>query len=220
MQDSSSPRTLTVTDPQASRLLLDPIEFHFFEPFLSREITVGEAAALLGCKPNSLLARVRRMLACGLLEIVREVPRAGRAIKVYRSVADVFFVQKSSSPIAEYGVWVRSRSRLLQTGVQFAQSQATRVNGDRIYRDEHGVVNHTAAVSLTENHDPLRPDEPAVYTASHDAVHLDFEEAKQFQRDLHALMGRYKTIGGGQRYLVWLNLVPLPAEASPVDRER
>ena len=208
-----------MTDPQASRLILDPDEFHFFEPFLARELTISEAAATLGCRPNSLLARVRRMVACGLLEIVREVPRAGRAIKVYRSVAEVFFVPLSRSPVAEYGVWARSRARLLQTGVQYAQSQPTRVGGDRIYRDGHGVVNHTAAVSLTENHDPLRLDEPAVYTASHDAMYLGFEEAKQFQRDLHALMGRYKTIGGGQRYLVWLNLVPLPAEALPVNRE-
>jgi hypothetical protein len=81
------------------------------------------------------------------------------------------------------------------------------------------VVNHNAANSGAENHDPLGPDAPAVFTASHDAVYLDFEDAKQFQRDLDALMGRYKTIGGGQRYLVWLNLVPLPAEASPDDRE-
>jgi len=219
MQGPPSSRTLTVTDPRASRLLLDPDEFYFFEPFLAQEVTITQAAALLGCRPNSLLARVRRMLACGLLEVTREVPRAGRAIKVYRSVAEVFFVHKSPSPITEHGAWVRSRARLLQTGVQFAHSQPTRVSGDRIYRDEHGVVNHTAAVSPAENHDPLCPDEPAVFTASHDAVYLDFEEAKRFQRDLDALMGRYKTIGGGQRYLVWLNLVPLPAEASPLDRE-
>ena len=50
-------------------------------------------------------------------------------------------------------------------------------------------------------------------------MYLDFEDAKRFQRDLNTLMERYKTIGGGQRYLVWLNLVPLPAEASTVDRE-
>ena len=120
---------------------------------------------------------------------------------------------------AEYGVWARSRTRLLQTGIRYAQRQPTRVSGERIYRDAHGVVNHTAAVSASENHDPLRPDEPAVFTASHDAVYLDFGEAKQFQCSLHALMQRYKTVGGGQRYLVWLNLVPLPAEASPVDHE-
>ena len=153
---------LTVTDLRATRLLLDPAEFHFFEPFLAREVTVSEAAATLGCRPNSLLAWVRRMVACGLLEVAREVPRAGRAIKVYRSVAEVLFVPLSRSPAVEYGVWSRSRARLLQTGIRYAQGQPTRVSGDRIYRDEHGVVNHTAAVSPTENHDPsVRTNRPS-----------------------------------------------------------
>ena len=208
-----------MTDPRAARLLLDPAEVHFFEPFLGRELTIGAAAAALGCKPNSLLGRVRRMLDCGLLEVAREVPRSGRAIKVYRSVAEVFFVPLGRSAIADHGVWAASRARLLQTGLRYSQSQPTRLSGHRIYRDLHGVVNHNSASGPAADHSPLGPEEPAVFTASHDAVHLDFEDAKRFQRELDALMQRYKAIGGGQRYLVWLNLVPLPAEASPVDRE-
>ena len=219
MQVLPSPRTLTITDPLAARLLLDPAEVHFFEPFLGRELTISEAAASLGCKPNSLLARVQRMLACGLLEVSRELPRAGRAIKVYRSVAETFFVPLSRSAITDHGVWAASRARLLQTGLRYSQSQPTRLGGHRIYRDQHGVVNHNSAISPEVDHNPLVPDEPAVFTASHDSVFLDFEDAKRLQGELDALMKRYKTIGGGQRYLVWLNLVPLPAEASPVDRE-
>ena len=219
MQGAPSPRTLTVSDPQAARLLLNPDEVYFFEPFLARERTVGEAAALLGCPPNSLLSRVRRMLACGLLEVAREVPRAGRAVKVYRSVAEVFFVPYSHSPLHDHAVWAASRTRLLQTGLRYSQTQPTRLRGHRIYRDVHGVVNHNSAISPTQDHDPLAPDEPAVFTASHDAVYLDFEDAKRMQRDLEGVMQRYKAIGGGQRYLIWLNLVPLPAEATPLARE-
>ena len=219
MQGAPSPRTLTVSDPRAARLLLNPDEVHFFEPFLAQERTVGEAAALLGCPPNSLLGRVRRMLACGLLEVAREVPRAGRAIKVYRSVAEVLFVPLSRSPLHDHGVWAASRARLLQTGLRYSQTQPTRLRGHRIYRDVYGVVNHNSAVSPGQDHDPLVPSEPAVFTASHDAVYLDFEDAKQMQRDLEGVMQRYKAIGGGQRYLVWLNLVPLPTEATPLAHE-
>ena len=219
MQGAPSPRTLTVSDPRAAQLLLNPDEVHYFEPFLARETTISEAAALLGCSPNSLLSRVRRMLACGLLEVAREVPRAGRAIKVYRSVAEVFFVPHSRSPLHDHGVWAASRTRLLQTGLQYSQTQPTRLRGHRIYRDVHGVVNYNSAVSPTQDHNSLRPDEPAVFTGSHDAVYLDFEDAKRMQRDLEDVMQQYKAIGGGQRYLVWLNLVPLPAEATPLARE-
>ena len=62
------------------------------------------------------------------------------------------------------------------------------MQGNRIYRDECGVVSHSTAVSAFENHDPLRPDEPAVFTTFHNAVYLNFEKAKRFQREPGALM--------------------------------
>lgn len=217
MQRAPSPRTLTVTRPEAARILLDPGELHFFEPFLAREGTVSGVAALLGCKPNSLLARVRRFVACGLLEVVREVPRAGRAVKVYRSTADVYFVPFSGSPFADHAVWAQSRTALILRGLRYAHAQSTRLRGHRVYRDEHGVPSHMLAVSAGENYDPLLPGEPALFTASHDTVYLNFEDAKRLQGELDALLRRYATLGGGQRYLLWLNLVPLP-EGVAVER--
>lgn len=187
---------------------------HFFEPFLAREGTVREVAAVLACKPNSLLARVRRFLACGLLEVVREVPRPGRAVKVYRSTADVYFVPHSGSPFADHAVWAQERAALLGRGLRFGHAQAPRLRGHRVYRDEHGVTTHMLAVSADENYDPLAPGEPALFTASHDAVYLNFEEAKRLQGELDALLRRYATVGGGQRYLLWLNLVPLPVQTA------
>lgn len=199
-----------MSDPEAARVLLDPQALRYFEPFLAREGTVGEVAAALGCKPNSLLARVRRFLTCGLLEVVREVPRAGRAIRVYRSTADVYFVPLSGSPFEDHAVWAQERAALVQQGLRFGHAQSARLRGHRVYRDEHGVVTHVLAVSAQENHDPLVPSEPALFTASHDAVYLNFEDAKQLQGELDALLRRYAMRGGGQRYLLWLNLVPLP----------
>lgn len=217
MQDVSSPRTagagtITVSNPSAARILLDPDELHFFEPFLNRESTVKAAAALLGCRPNSLLARVRKMQHCGLLEVAREVPRAGRAIKVYRSVAAVYFVPLSGWHYDDHAVWARSRARLVEAGLRYGHAQDEALRGHRIYRDERGVVSHQLAVDAGTNHDPLGPGSPALYTASNDAVYLDFADAKRLQQELHDLMERYKVIGGSQRYLLWLNCVPLPEQ--------
>ncbi len=206
-----------MTHLQAARILLDPQELHFFEPFLARETTITQAAALLGCKPNSLLVRVRRWLACGLLEVARELPRRGRALKLYRSSADVYFVPLSGSPLGDHGVWAKSRAALLRQGLRYSLTQDSMLRGHRIYRDEYGVVNHALALSAEADHDPLGPAAPAVFTASHDAVFLDFEDAKRLQRELDALLRRSKTLGGSQRYLLWLNLVPLPIQAAPTD---
>jgi hypothetical protein len=208
-----SVKTMTVEQPQARRILLDPQELHFFEPFLARESTVTEAAALLNCNANSLLARVRRFLACDLLEVARTVPRAGRAVQVYRSTADLFFVPLSGSSLAEYDSWNQSRIALLKSGMEYGFTQPIQFRGHRVYRDEHGVVNHSLAVNATENNNPLLPNEPAIFLASHDAVYLDFEDAKRLQAELDALLRKYANLGGGQRHLIWLNLVPLPNSA-------
>jgi hypothetical protein len=201
---------MTVKQSQARRILLDPQELHFFEPFLARESTVTDAAALLNCKANSLLARVRRFTACGLLEVVHTQPRAGRAVQVYRSTADMFFVPLSGSPFAEYDRWHQSRTALLKSGMEYGFTQPTQLRGHRVYRDEHGVVSHMLAVSATENNNPLLPNEPAMFVVSHDAVYLNFEDAKRLQTELDSLLRRYANLGGGQRHMLWLNLVPLP----------
>lgn len=62
------------------------------QPFLGRENTVVRAAAELGCEPNATLYRVRRMHSLGILRMVREEPRAGRPVEVYRSVHEGYFV--------------------------------------------------------------------------------------------------------------------------------
>ena len=51
-----------------------------------------------------------------------------------------------------------------------------------------------------------------MFTTAHDAVYLDFEDAKRLQHDLNALLGAYAAKGGAQRYLLRLSLVPLPGD--------
>ena len=49
-------------------------------------------------------------------------------------------------------------------------------------------------------------------TTAHDAVYLDFADAKRLQQDLHTLLETYAAKGGAQRYLLRLSLVPLPED--------
>lgn len=73
-------------------LLEDPDISNFFAPFPAREQTVTGAARELSCKVNAMHYRVRTFLDAGLLRVGREEKRAGLPIKVYRSVADAFFI--------------------------------------------------------------------------------------------------------------------------------
>ena len=66
-------RTVVVTDPAAARALLDPSTVRHLAPFLGSELSVGQAAELTGQKPNTVLSRVRRFVALGLLEVTDEV---------------------------------------------------------------------------------------------------------------------------------------------------
>ena len=59
----------------------------------------------------------------------------------------------------------------------------------------------------------LEPDAPAILTLSHDAVYLSFEDAKRLQKELYTLSQSYFGKGGDARYLVRVNLVPVPEDS-------
>lgn len=90
----------TVTDPKQAQLLTEPKSKAFFKPFLARERSASEAAALLGCSLNTALYRIKTFLAAGLIEVVREGKRKGRAVKYYRSRYDAYFIPFSLTPYA------------------------------------------------------------------------------------------------------------------------
>src|SRR5690606_26192893 len=83
---------MVVTDPIAAKAILDPDTRLYLAPFIGRAASISQAASGSGEKENTTLKRVRRFVELGLLEVVAELPRAGRPIKLYRSVAEVFFV--------------------------------------------------------------------------------------------------------------------------------
>jgi hypothetical protein len=87
-----------VSDQTQARFLTDPAKKTFFLPFLARERRIAEAAAEVGCSTNRMLYQVRTLLRCGLLQVLREEPRAGRAVRVYRSVHDAYFVPFAATP--------------------------------------------------------------------------------------------------------------------------
>ncbi len=118
MEDADSPwagidpGTLhRVVDPAQAVIVGDPIRSRFLRPFLGRERTVTEAATEVGCTPNTMLYRVRRMLDVGLLRVVASRSRPGRSIKLYRSSHDGYFVPNEAMPYDDLAHRVTQQGR-------------------------------------------------------------------------------------------------------------
>ena len=204
-------------DPAAARWLVRPSSLHQLAPFLGATRTVGEAAALTGEKPNTVLKRTRRLQQLGLLECVERTPRAGRPVRRYRTSAEVFFVpfeatgaDSLESALAERDAYWE---RLLRRNVVRARIEAMGVWGTRIYRDERGRLQVQTAVSPDANATMLDPDMPAALSAWRDQVMLDHADAKAFQRELFDLVLKYQRSRGAQRYVVHVGLAAVLNEA-------
>lgn len=214
--ESQGARTAVVSDPEQARLLLDARTRAQLAPFLARPLAVGEAARRAGEKPNTVLRRVQRFLAAGLLEVAETVPRRGRPIRRYRTIADVFFVPFEASAaedleaaLAEREAWVAT---VLRRAVVRARREAIGVWGTRIYRDERGRVQVQMAVRPDVDAEPPGPEGPAVLSAWRDALELDYPDAKALQRELFELLQRYQAKRGAQRYVIHLGLAPVAPE--------
>ena len=213
MEASDSPSIRIVQDTDVADLLMDPVTLRQLEPFLGREATVTQAATSLGERPNTVLKRVQRFLGLGLLRVVREEPRAGRALKIYRTSADVFFVPFEATSAESFEAALAERERYwegrLRANVVRARREALPDWGTRIYRDTAGRLQIQMATDPQRNTDPLSPGSPPALSAWRDEVYLDYADAKALQRELFELLLRYQRKGGAQRYIVHAGLAPV-----------
>lgn len=184
------------TERQA-HLLEDPDTSSFFTPFLAREETVAGAARALGCKVNAMHYRVRTLLGAGLLKVVRETKRAGLPVKVYRSVADAFFIPFELSRHADPEARMTERyGSILE---QIAKSTMRRERrrgrvGQYLFRDVTGDVVSFGGVELPNSDDVLLnvddPDRP-IGADRMGNVFLTEAEAGNLQGELDSLFRRY-----------------------------
>jgi hypothetical protein len=202
-----------VREPGPAALLMSPTSLRQLAPFLGRERTVGRAAEELGELPNTVFKRVQRFVRAGLLEVARERPRRGRALKLYRTVAESFFVPFEATAAESLEAALAERDayweRLLRRNVVRARREALGTWGTRVYRDARGRLQIQTAITPEADATTLDAAAPAVLSSWRDSVMLDFEEAKALQRELYALLLRYEQKLGAQRYIVRLALAPV-----------
>ena len=214
---------LTITRAEVAHALTEFRTVQLLEPFMKRDLSLGEAAKELGVKLPLLLYHVNKFLAFGLLEVARTEPRAGRPVKYYRSTATTFFVPyqlTSSETLAQL-----LEELIAPTERRFHREAAYTLQtldpdwGLNISAHPDEGVSYALAPRTTEYIPEavsrmLEPDAPALFVVN-GTFELEFETAKALQKELSDLFSRYnkKQKPGSQHYAYRLGLTPMQDDA-------
>lgn len=83
---------ITITDPAAAALLASPTASNIVLTLIGKELSLSELARAIEAPLSLAHYHVAKCVGLGLVSVVRELPRAGRAVKRYRAAAKVFFL--------------------------------------------------------------------------------------------------------------------------------
>lgn len=210
----SSSTLRVVTEPSVVLRLMNGWEMRYLGPFLGREVTLSQAADELGVSLPRLHYQVRKLLAADLLCVSRTERRGGRALKLYRAVADRLFVPfelmtdetvEASLAKADYPwlpLFLRSLGRVWRDHPS--------AWGMRFERADSGFV-RASVVPDPRREDLLdEPDLPGVFVGGWVTdLHLDFDEARALRRELAEVVARYAGRRGSARHLLQIRFGPL-----------
>ena len=222
---SSRPNSceLRIENREVARRLLEPTTLRVLAPFVGRSRAASAVARELETPLNTLLYQLRGLLEVGLLEVVREERRAGRAIKLYQAVADAFLLPYAVTPAETPEVLLAQehaprQERLIQSLVRAAYgelgAQGERVWGVRVGL-EGGRLTVQNATGPQSSWNFLDERAPALVDLWAEDITLDFAEAKALQKELCDLFGRYRAKRGQQSYIVRLGMAPLLGKVEP-----
>ena len=213
----SSPRVrpsiCEVRDERAAALLLDNKTRRLLSPFVAATKSVKEASDELFMKLATYYPYVKGFERAGLIEVVEVVPRAGRAIKHYRSVADEYFIPHTVSPLmGHYEALELGMHNILFQAVLQAWSESTdEVNtwGFRFYKNPELGFSAMGARAKGEPWDLFRDEGPVILPYWR-RLFLSREKARALQLELHEVLERYTAEqSGGDTYLLRIGLAPL-----------
>jgi hypothetical protein len=222
---------LTVTHPAAVRLLTRGRARWVLGAFLRGENSVAGAARELNLDLRLVHRDVGALLSAGLLQVVREQKRAGRAVKVYTATAPAFFVPFSATDAADFAELGGKREQLydellgrasLRKFEQLHHEQSGgREWGVRLYLGPEGQVQVDTSYEGAELVEAaVRYQGPVgLLLSARTALRLTEAEAEEVQIELIRLLMRLRPIsvqheqnGTGQPFLLRLGLVGVSEE--------
>lgn len=214
-KDWDSPSAYVVSDQTQARFLTDPAKKRFLLPFLARERRIAEAAAEVGCSINRMLYQARTLVDCGLLQVLREEPRAGRAVRVYRSVHDAYFVPFAATPYDTLEQRLSVQGDPIWAGLIAAYADALR----RSRRHGHLLRRVGDEVQTTDQLPESTPSGQALFW-SDSTVRLRDADARQLGDEVRRWYDRARVLSqetkddrAARRYLCMAALLP----SQPID---
>ncbi len=207
----------TVTSTGAARVLLRPEERRFLEPFLGRDLGAAQAARELGLTVETLAYRVRSLSRAGLLRQTGETPRKGRAVKLYRAAEEIrapLALLPYEDVAGFFGlVDAGSREAFLSALARLADSSGL---GDwvvRLYRaGDGGIRLDLAPAGGSWDPDVLLSERAPAVVFNWVPLNLQPARAKELQRELLDVLGRYTEPSASPTHLMGLFLTPLPRD--------
>jgi hypothetical protein len=198
--------SLEVTDPTAIRLLTDLRALRFLMPFMTGAHTLTAAAAVLGRRPSTVAYWVPRMVDCGLLVHLGDIPRNGAPMPTYRAAARRLTVPYSRIPVERrVALLDEGRMQMLRRFLDGIDEALEAIGGCSLGFGPHG--DRGTAVELVESDQDksLRS-----YTDGWQTLRLDEGDARQMARELEAVVSRYTKRIGRSRYIVHVGLTRDP----------
>lgn len=206
-----------------ARLLSDARSRAYFLPFLGRTRSVSQAAQEVGCALDAMHYRVRRFLAAGLLEVREVRRRAGRPIKLYRSVRDAFYIPFALTPYNELEERILADVIGEDERVVKALARALRAGGHegrRLYRGADGQDMYESAADANVARDwrTVMATWPSNLPVS-ERVGMEFqltdEQARRMLVEIYDVLERYRMmeVEGRPRRTYHANVAVVPWEA-------
>jgi hypothetical protein len=209
-EEPDSPSPHVVDDPTQARFLTDPAKKQFFVPFLARERRVAEAAGEVGCSVNRMLYQVRTLVDAGLLQMLREEPRAGRPVRVYRSVHDAYFEPFSATPYDTLEQRITVQGDPIWSGLVTAYADAmrhSRRHGHLLRRAGETVETTDELPDTTPSGQALFWSDSTILLRDADARRLG-EEVRQWYEKARRLSSEARDDRTARRYLCLAALLP------------
>ncbi|CAN5459387.1 hypothetical protein BH24DEI1_BH24DEI1_15360 [soil metagenome] len=214
-EPSSSSGALVIDDPKAAALLLEPHYSQMLKPFFGAEASVGEAARQLDLDPGTAFYRVRRLLDLGIVKVAREQVRRGRALKLYRTSAERFFVPFRHAPVDDLTAFVRLHDehwqpRLLR-GIARAleqDQQGARTWGLELYKHKEGLLVYDLSAGPETAQGASDYHVRGIINIWDTRYYLGPEDVNALSRDLEEVLARYRPKRSGPRQVLRLALAP------------
>jgi Helix-turn-helix domain len=207
----------TVTDPAQAKALTNAKLIGFLQAFIGQERSVTEAAERWKVTLNAAYYRIKQLEDLELIAVASETPRAGRNLKRYRAVSDNFFVPLGIVPEASLEEFLEATNLHFQELMLRSQVRAIRASFSGHASRRWGIhigqdSNLELTVHLSDQHgkDPdLSDPEMPIIVDGWPQLRLDYDDARNFQRELFAFFRKYEKKRGAKKYLFHFAIAPL-----------